>query len=187
MPESPSWLPEGEPRTLEENWLFRLRSERFRSRSTGKAHDFYVMQLADAVNVIALTRDRRVVLVRQFRAGSNTDSLEPPGGLLDRGEDPRAAGARELLEETAYAGDPAVVLGTSWSNPSLLSSKITTILVTNASLVREPKLDEGEELQVEFLPADAVYPAIRAGAIDHALAVGGLLLWLLHERDRPPE
>src|SRR3954452_15595007 len=101
----PSWTRDDAEtdRTLEENWLFRLRRERFRSRLSGKAHDYYVIHLADAVNVIALTPDRRVVLVRQFRAGSNADSLEPPGGLLEEGEDPREAGARELLEETGYA------------------------------------------------------------------------------------
>lgn len=184
MPDLPSWLPEGEPETLEANWLFRLRRERFRSRLSGKAHDFFVLHLADAVNVLALTPDRRVILVRQFRAGSNSDSLEPPGGLLDEGEDPRAAGARELLEETGYAGDPAEVLGTSWSNPSILSSRITTILIRNARPAREPKLDESEELRVELMPADAIEPAIRGGAIDHALAVQGLLLWLIAERDR---
>src|SRR4051812_17239230 len=99
----PSWVHEGDgagDTVIEENWLFRLRRERSRSRRSGKVHDFYVMHLADAVSVIAVTPDRKVVLVRQFRAGSGRDSLEPPGGLLDPGEDPCTAGARELLEET---------------------------------------------------------------------------------------
>ncbi len=179
----PSWLREPEnDRTIEENWLFRLRRERFRSRLTGKAHDYYVMHLADAVNVIALTPDRRVVLVRQFRAGSNADSLETPGGLLEPGEAPALAGARELLEETGYAGEPAIVLGSWWANPSILSSRITTILITGASRMLDPKLDENEELSVELMPVDAIPEAIQRGKIDHALAVGGLLLWLLRDR-----
>ena len=70
MPE-PSWRPEPESdRTIEENWLFRLRRERHRSRKSGLAHDFYVLHLADAVSVVATTEDRRLILVRQFRAGS---------------------------------------------------------------------------------------------------------------------
>ncbi len=95
------------------------------------------MHLADAVSVIALTPDRQVVLVRQFRAGSGRDSLETPGGLLDPGEDPLAAGARELLEETGYAGDPPELLGTVWSNPSIMTSRTTTIVVANARRVAE--------------------------------------------------
>ena len=179
-----SWVAEpGSSRTLEENWLFRLRRERFRSRASGKSHDYFIMDLADAVNVIAITPDQEIILVRQFRAGANKDSLEPPGGLLDAGEDPCAAGARELLEETGYAGDPAVVLGTAWSNSSILGSRITTILIEGAERACEPKLDAGEEVSLELHAIDAIPAMIRNGTIDHALAVLGLLLWWM--RDRP--
>ncbi len=179
----PSWLPDrdAEPRTIEANWLFRLRAERFRSRATGRSHDFYVIALADAVQVVALTVGRRVVLVRQFRAGSGRDSLEPPGGLLEPGEDALAAGARELLEETGYAGDPPRLLGHCWSNPALLNSRIATILVTNVRRVAIPEPDPGEELFVEEVPARAIPAMIADGRIDHGLAVQGLLLWLVGE------
>jgi 8-oxo-dGTP pyrophosphatase MutT (NUDIX family) len=180
-PHDASWsrVDEGaEDVTLEENWLFRLRRERFQSRVSGRAHDFYVMHLADAVHAIALTPDDRMVLVRQFRAASRHDSLEPPGGLLEPGEDPRAAGARELLEETGYAGDPAVLLGTLWSNPSILTSKTATIVITNARRIAEPSLDHNEEVAVELVPAHAIPSLIQDGRINHALCVAGLLWWL---------
>ena len=175
----PSWVREsGHDQTLEENWLFQLRRERFRSRATGRPHDYYVMHVADAVHVVALTPDRRVVLVRQFRVGSGRDSLETPGGLLEPGEDPLAAGARELLEETGYAGAPPVLLGTLWSVPSILTSRLTTIVIPEARRVAEPRLDQGEEVAVELVPADAIPAMIRDGRIDHALAVVGLYWWL---------
>ncbi len=174
----PSWTPTGAPlETLEENWLFRLRRERFRSRLTGKEHAYYVIRLADAVHVIAITPDRKIVMVRQFRAGSGRDSLETPGGLVEPGEDPAAAGARELLEETGYAGEPPVVLGTVWSNPSLVSSRVTTIVVENARPVGATKFDESEELSVELLDESKLFQALADGAIDHALVVQGLLAW----------
>jgi 8-oxo-dGTP pyrophosphatase MutT (NUDIX family) len=184
-----SWSREGqgaEDVTLEENWLFRLRRERFRSRISGRVHDYYVLHLADAVSVIALTADRRMVLVRQFRAGSGHDSLETPGGLLEPGEDPREAGARELLEETGYAGDPAVLMGTLWSNPSILTSRTATIVITNARRVAEPALDHNEEVAVELVPAGEIPRMIEQGAIDHALSVVGLLWWLQARRGEGP-
>src|SRR5262245_52628546 len=107
-PSEPSWIPDADgahDRTLVETWLFRLCRERFRSRASSKTHDFFVAHLADGVHIIAVTGEQQVVLVRQFRAGTRRDSLETPGGLLEPGEDPCAAGARELLEETGYAGD----------------------------------------------------------------------------------
>jgi 8-oxo-dGTP pyrophosphatase MutT (NUDIX family) len=140
-----------------------------------------VVHLADVVNVVALTPDRRVILVEQFRAGSGRDSLETPGGLLDPGEDPLEAGARELLEETGYAGDPPQVLGTVWSNPALLTSRMTTLLITGARPVAAPRLDPGEELRVELVSARAIPQMIRGGRIDHALVVQGLLMWLVSE------
>jgi 8-oxo-dGTP pyrophosphatase MutT (NUDIX family) len=179
----PSWIRDGESdRTLEENWLFRLRRERYRSRASGRSHDFYILHLADAVHVVALTAERELILVRQFRAGSGRDSLETPGGLLDPGEDVSEAGPRELLEETGYAGDPPRVLGSMWSVPSILSSKITTIVVTNARRVAETQLDPGEEVEVVLVPAREIPGMIRRGEIDHALVVAGLLWWLADER-----
>jgi 8-oxo-dGTP pyrophosphatase MutT (NUDIX family) len=184
----PSWIPDGDgahDRTLVETWLFRLRGERFRSRASGKVHDFFVAHLADGVHTIAVTPAQEVVLVRQFRAGTRRDSLETPGGLLEPGEDPGAAGARELLEETGYAGDPPERLGTLWPNPALLTMGITTIVIRNARRIAEPKPDPSEELAVELVPAAAIPAMIRDGRIDHAVCVAGLLWWLMLESARP--
>jgi 8-oxo-dGTP pyrophosphatase MutT (NUDIX family) len=180
----PSWVSDAggaHDQTLLQNWLFRLRRQRFRSRVSGKVHDYYVAHLADGVHVVAITPDRNVVMVRQFRAGSGRDSLETPGGLLEGGEDPRSAGARELLEETGYAGDPPEPLGALWPNPALLSMRIATVVTRNAQRVAEPKLDETEELAVELVPIDDIPALIQSGRIDHAVCVAGLLWWLTFE------
>jgi ADP-ribose pyrophosphatase len=176
----PSWVrdPGEGDTTLEANWLFHLRRERFRSRLSGRAHAFYVMELADAVNVIAVTPDDDLVMVRQFRAGSGRDSLEPPGGLLETGEDPCAAAARELIEETGYAGGPVVLIGSAWSNSSILTSRTYYVVIPDARPVAAPEPDDLEEVAVELVPARSVPAMIRDGRIDHALSMLGLLWWL---------
>lgn len=178
---SASWIADPDPAhvtRIEDNFLFSLRRERFHSRATSTVHDYYVIHLADAVHVIAITPDQNIVLVEQFRAGSGRDSLETPGGLLEPGEDPLNAGARELLEETGYAGDRPIFLGSVWANPSLLTSRISTILIRDAQRVAEPDPDATEELRVRLIPIARVPSAIRDGTIDHALVVQGLLWWL---------
>jgi ADP-ribose pyrophosphatase len=181
----PSWIPDGgaHDQTLAETWLFRLRRERFRSVRTGKTHDFFVADLADGVHVIAVTPDDQVVLVRQFRAGSRRDSLETPGGLLEPGEDPGEAGARELLEETGYAGDPPESLGILRPNPALLTMSISTVVIRNVRKIAEPRPDASEELAVVLVPAREIPAMIRDGRIDHAVCVAGLLMWLA-DRDQ---
>ena len=71
-----------------------------------------------------------------------------------------------------------MLLGTLWSNPSLLTSRISTIVVRNARLVAEPDPDQDEELTIERVPAGEIPRMIREGQIDHALVVAGLLWWL---------
>lgn len=172
--------------TLIETWLFRLRRERFRSRKSGAYHDFFVAHLADGVHVIAVTPDGKVVLVRQFRAGAGRDSLETPGGLIEPGEDPLAAGARELLEETGYAGGAPRLISTLRPNPALLSMRISTIVITGAIPVAPPRPDPNEELAVELVSARSIRSLIDQGLIDHAVCVAGILHWLGGEGLTPP-
>lgn len=174
-----SWTSEPEQdRTIEANWLFELRRERYRSRSTNQVHDFYVVHLADAVTAVALTAAGEVILVRQFRAGSGLDHWETPGGLLNPGEDPLDAGPRELFEETGYRGDPAVILGQVWTNPALVTTRLTTVLITNAHRAGDPRPDVGEEVSVQLFGRAEVAEMVATGRIDHALANLALLTWL---------
>ncbi len=179
-----SWIYEPDnDHTIERNWLFELKQKRYRSIASGKSHDYYVFDLADAVHAIAVTPDRKLVLVRQFRAGAAKDSLETPGGLLEPGEDPLEAGARELVEETGYAGDPPRSLGSVHSNSSLLSSKITTVLIENAIKVGEKNLDPGEEIEIVLVPVDQIRRYIKEGLIDNVLVVASLLEWMIDESE----
>jgi 8-oxo-dGTP pyrophosphatase MutT (NUDIX family) len=176
-----SWISEGagaHDETFVENWLLRLCRERFRSRKTGMTHDFYVAYLKDGVHVVALTPEDEVVMVRQFRAGLHRDSLETPGGLIETGEALGAAGARELLEETGYAGDPPELLGTISPNPGLLAQQISTIVIRNAKQIAEPEPDQNEELTVELVPVSKIHALIEKGDIEHGVCVAGLLWWL---------
>src|SRR5262245_27824962 len=79
--------------------VFRVRRALVRSPSSGDAHSFFSIEADPWVNVVPVTADGHVVMVRQYRHGSREVTLEIPGGIVDPGEDPAVAAARELSEE----------------------------------------------------------------------------------------
>jgi 8-oxo-dGTP pyrophosphatase MutT (NUDIX family) len=142
--------------------------------------DFFVINPPDWVNVIALTAERHLVLVRQFRYGTNEFSLEIPGGVIDAGEDPVAAGVRELREESGFVGRAARLLGSVHPNPAIQSNRCHLVLVEHAQRSAELEWDADEEMEIVTLPVDEVYALAQRGGITHALALNGLLLFAPH-------
>src|ERR1035441_9853953 len=143
--------------------IFRLRSDVKLSRRTGREHDFYVLDSDPWVNVIGLTPDEKLVMIEQFRHGSNTVELEIPGGMMDPGEtDPVATAVRELREETGYEGEDARLLGKIWSNPAILSNRTFTVLVENCRLKHGVQFDYGEDLVTRLVPV-AEIPKLEIG------------------------
>ncbi|MHB8762771.1 MAG: NUDIX hydrolase, partial [Deferrisomatales bacterium] len=137
--------------------IFTLRRDRAVSPRTGAEHDFIVLETRDWVNVIPVTPEGEVVMVRQYRHGVRGLTLEIPGGLVDREDgDPAEAARRELLEETGYAARELVHLGTVDAQPAFQDNRCHTYLALDVVRVAEPAPDAGEDLRVERVPVAAV-------------------------------
>lgn len=144
------------------------------SPRTGEHHPFYRIESPPWVNVVALTPDDALVMVRQFRQGSRDVTLEIPGGIVDPGESPAEAGARELLEETGYRAARLESLGSINPNPAIFGNRVFMQVATGCEPVAEIRNGATEETMVELLPLDALGDTVRAGGIDHALVVAAL-------------
>jgi ADP-ribose pyrophosphatase len=163
--------------------IFKLRSDVKISPRTGQEHDFYVLDSVNWVNVVAVTPDRQLVMVEQYRHGSNTVELEIPGGMMDPGEtDPVATAVRELREETGYAGENARVLGRIWSNPAILSNITYTVLIENCRLKHGVEFDHGEDLVTRLVPAVEIPMLVADEKIGHSLVVVALYQFDLWQR-----
>jgi 8-oxo-dGTP pyrophosphatase MutT (NUDIX family) len=121
--------------------------------------------------------DGHLVLVRQFRFGTDAFSLEVPGGVIEHGEDPVAAGVRELAEETGYTGANARLVGSVHPNPAILSNHCHLVLVEDARKTHELAWDPDEEMQVVTKPVEEVFALARSGGITHSLVLNALFLF----------
>ena len=164
-----------EERTIATTRVLDLRSVKFRHPRREVDRDFVVIAPADWCNVIAVTSDGQLVLVRQFRFGINDFSLEIPGGIIDPGEDPVAAGVRELREETGCAGTAARLLASVHPNPAIQNNRCHLVLIENVVLNAPQQWDHDEEIEVVMAPVDQVFAWAREGKITHSLVLCGLM------------
>ena len=119
--------------TLGDYSVFRLRRDRNRSADGSKTSHFYVLEAPAWINVVPVTRDGQVVMIRQYRHGTREITLEIPGGMTDPGDtSPAAAARRELREETGYDCEELVELGALAPNPAIQDNRIYTFLARDA-------------------------------------------------------
>lgn len=167
-------------RALASYRIFSLRSDLKVNPRTGGRHDFFVLECPDWVNVVAITPDQRLVMVEQFRHGTNTVELEIPGGIMDPHEtDPVATGIRELREESGYEGLNARAIGRIFPNPAIQSNTCHTVLVENCELRHPTEFDHAEDLVVRLVPLDSLPQLLASGRIRHSLVVVALSQYLL--------
>lgn len=166
---------EGAP---DERRVFTVRSDVVRSRVTAREHTVDRLLAPDWVNVVAVTDRNEMLFVRQWRFGTRTFTLEVPAGLMDAGEEPLAAGQRELLEETGYAGANARVIGTVLPNPAFMNNRATTIYIPRVTRVAEQQLDPMEELEIVKIPIEEVDRMLEEGGeLATALGMVALMWW----------
>ena len=155
---------------LEKVSIFSVARSRREHPEFGEA-DFYVMDLPDWINVIALTPEDDVVLVRQFRHGTDEVTREIPGGNVDEDETSREAAERELREETGYESEDWTRIGTVESNPAFMNNKCDTWLARNARPTADPNPEEHEEFELMRVPRESFHDLIDAGEITHSLVI----------------
>ena len=144
-----------------------------------RSHPFYRIDANAWVNVIPLTADDEVVMVRQYRHGVRGFTLEIPGGIVDSGESPAEAAARELLEETGYRAGGVRSLGSLNPNPALFGNRVHTFLAEGCERVADIANPGMEETAVCCVPRRDLDDRVRAGDIDHALVIAALHCWSL--------
>ncbi len=163
--------------------VFALRSDKKVSPRTNKEHDFFVIDSVNWVNVVAVTPDNQLVMVEQYRHGSDTVELEIPGGMIDEGEtNPLGAGLRELQEETGYEGENAQIIGEVFPNPAIQSNTCFVVLVQNCVCKHPTEFDHAEDLITKLVPIAEIPKLVVEGKIKHSLVIVALYQFELWQR-----
>ena len=167
-------------RLLQDCRVWDLRARRYRLPRQGKEADFYYIDSRDWVMVLAPTLQEQFVMVQQFRCGSAGLSWEFPGGIVDGGEDPVQAAIRELREETGYQTESARIIGQCNPNPAILNNTCYIVLAESVKPIPGAMdWDAHEELRTSLLAKAQLMEWVKAGKVQHALALVALFYYNL--------
>lgn len=156
---------------IKDRWIS-LRSDTCKMPNGKIVEPYYVLEYPTWVSVMALTKENEVILVKQYRHGCEKTLLELPSGCMERSDlSPIEAIKRELLEETGYTCEEFIELGKISANPSNHNNLTYCFLALNAELIKEPHLDDTEEIEVVLTPLDEVIKSLKNNEFLQALHV----------------
>lgn len=160
--------------------VFQVRRDLALNPRNAREHNFYCIEAVDWINIIPVTSQNEVVMIEQYRHGSDEVTLEIPGGMVDEGEKAEEAAARELLEETGYRAKDVVLLGRTRPNPAIQNNWLYSFLARDARFEQEPVFDSSEWTQVRLVSLNEIPALISRGAITHALVIAAFHWLSLH-------
>jgi ADP-ribose pyrophosphatase len=178
MPPGPERWIRGEERTVATTRVFDVRAVSYFHEGRGSGREFSVIAAPDWVNVVAVTAQGRMVLVRQFRFGIDAFSLEIPGGVMEAEESPVDAALRELREETGYVAAQGRIIGWVHPNPAIMNNRCHFVLAEGVVHTDKLAWDPDEEMEVVTAPVEEVLGWAREGRIRHSLVIGALFCYL---------
>ena len=167
------------------NIWYKVRKDTVQLPSGTIIKDYYVSELKDVVSVFALTKEQKVIFVKQYRHGVKKVLLELPAGTYKKGETPKEVAEHELREETGYKTDKLISLGTIFDYPTKNSHRINLFLAKGAVYQGKPRPEKTEDIEVVLLPMKDLLRLIKKGEISVSGTIVCILRALIYLKAAP--
>lgn len=135
---------------------------------------YYVLEMPSWTNMVIITKEEKIVLVRQYRHGKGSTTLELPGGVLEIGESPQDAAIREMQEETGYVSSEIEFLYQVSPNPALHNNTAYFFLARNAELLAITNYDAFEDIVIETYTQAELKQLLVEGKLQHGVQLGAI-------------
>ena len=139
---------------------------------------FTTLEMSNWVLIVPILKSGEFVVVKQFRVGTVSDTLEFPGGSIDIGEEPIHAAARELEEETGLRSSKITKLSVMDPNPAFMTNKCNVFLAEDCEFTGTQKLDKFEDADPVVLTIDKLKTLINNGEFTQSLSIAAFGLYL---------
>ncbi|MGE0075797.1 MAG: NUDIX hydrolase [Sphaerochaetaceae bacterium] len=169
--------------------IFDIRKVR-RESSDGREGDFIEIDAPKWATVIPWFRNEAglpcFLMVRQYRHGSDSVTIEFPAGTVDRNEDPKDAALRELREETGCIPTGGVVeIGSVSPNPAFMNNRVWFYFIEGVERVGDQHLDAHEQLDILTIPVQEVLDSMGTEAYDNGIMMIAQAFFLRFAQERP--
>jgi len=156
-----------------DNW-FKARADSCEFPDGRIIEPYYVVELPDWCNVIVVTKDERIIMVRQYRYPIDQTTIELPGGIIEKNEDPLAAAKREMEEETGYTSDDIEFLLKLAPNPAINTNTAYFFLAKNAVAAIAQKFDAFEDIDIVSFSKEEIIQLLKENKMQHGVQIGPL-------------
>lgn len=161
--------------------IFNILEKYFRHPNKNRTFKANVLDAPDWVNIVGINDKRKILLIRQFRFGTESIELEIPGGIKGERESPKDAALRELEEETGYRANKIRKIGSVDANPAFMNNKCYTFVASLSNNKGKTNFDPNEIIEIEFASLQQVKTYLKSGKIRNAYCVMGLFWYLFRE------
>lgn len=141
------------------------RLDRCRTRQGVVVDPYHVIEYSDWINVVAVTPELNILLVREYRHGGGFIATGLPSGTFETGDDALSCATRELREETGAASAHWFATASVFANPAVMTNRVHSFLAVNVELGGETNFDASEEIETAAVPVGEVYKGLLSGEL----------------------